>query len=142
MTLYVTPYRRMAMLRQAMDRIYDENFTDADSREREMLLAVDVQAKDDVYEIEALVPGLEAEDVEIEILNNTVAIRGEFKSELKEEAKSLICELPAGKFSRLVTLPTVLDPAKTKATIKNGVLNLRVPKAESHRPKAIKITTV
>jgi HSP20 family protein len=142
MSLYITPYRRMAMLRQAMDRIYEENFTDANPGEREMLLAVDVRADDEAFEIEALVPGLEAEDLEIEILNNTVAIRGEFKSELKEEAKSLMCELPAGKFSRLVTLPTALDPAKTKATIKNGVLNLRVPKAESHQPKAIKVTTM
>jgi HSP20 family protein len=49
-------------------------------------------------------------------------------------------ELPAGRFSRVITLPTALDAAKAEANIKDGVLILRVPKAEAHRPKTIKVT--
>ncbi len=138
MTMYVSPYRRMSSLRQAMDRLFEENFAEAGS-EREMALALDVQAGDDDYVIRALVPGLEAEDLNIEILNNTVAIRGEFKGDGQEDEKYLMNELPAGKFGRVITLPTALDPAKAEASIKNGVLVLRVPKAEAHRPKTIKI---
>jgi HSP20 family protein len=107
--------------------------------EREMLLAVDVRASDEAYDISALVPGLDAEDLEIEVLNNTVTIRGEFKSVNQENTKYLVCELPNGRFSRSLTLPTALDAGKTEAAIKNGVLTLRVPKAEAHRPKTIKV---
>ena len=73
------------------------------------------------------------------MLNNTVTLRGEFKSTAKEDDKFLVDELPAGRFSRVVTLPTALDPAKAEASVKNGVLHLRLPKAEAHRPKSIKV---
>ncbi len=139
MTLYISPYRRLAGLRQAMDRMFEEEFENAPN-EREMMLALDVLAEDEAYTVRALVPGLEADDLEIEILNNTVAIRGEFKGQASEDAKFLMNELPAGRFARVITLPTALDPAKTEASIKNGVLTLRVPKAEAHRPKPIKVT--
>ena len=139
MTVYITPYRRMATLRDAMNRLIEENMAEPSSGEREMLLAVDVQANEDVYEISALVPGLDPDEVNIEILNNTVSLRGEFKSTGKDDAKYLLCELPAGRFSRVITLPTTLDPSKAEATIKNGMLHLVVPKAEAHRPKSIKV---
>ncbi len=138
MTLYISPYRRMASLRDAMNRIFEESMSETTS-EREMLLAVDVQARDDDYVITALVPGLEPDDLSIEILNNTISLRGEFASTSQEDAKYLMCELPAGKFSRIITLPTALEPSKAEASIKNGVLHLVVPKAEAHRPKTIKI---
>jgi HSP20 family protein len=141
MTIYISPYRRMATLRDAMNRMFEDSIAETTSTEREMMLAVDVQAEDEAYEIVALVPGLEADDLNIEILNNTVALRGEFKSTAKEDVKYLVSELPAGRFSRVVTLPTALDPSKAEASLKNGVLHLRVPKAEAHRPKSIKIVT-
>ncbi|MBN2147559.1 MAG: Hsp20/alpha crystallin family protein [Anaerolineales bacterium] len=141
MTFYISPYRRMSSLRKAMDRMFEDSLNESAPTEREMMLAVDVQAGDDAYAITALVPGLEADDLEIEILNNTVTIRGEFKSCAGEEAKYLVCELPSGQFGRVITLPTAVDASKVEATIKNGVLNLQVPKAEAHRPKAIKVVT-
>lgn len=141
MTVFISPYRRMAAWREAMNRMLEETLAEAPTVEREMLLAVDVRADDDAYEITALVPGLEAEDLNIEILNNTVTLRGEFKNSGKEDSKYLVCELPVGRFSRVLTLPTALDPAKAEASLKNGVLRLRVPKAEAHRPKSIKVVT-
>lgn len=139
MTIYISPYRRMATLRDAMNRMFEESLPDSPSGEREMMLAVDVQVEDEAYEITALVPGLEANDVSIEILNNTVTLRGEFSASEKKESKYMVCELPAGHFSRVVTLPTALDPSKAEANIKNGVLHLHIPKAEAHRPKSIKV---
>lgn len=139
MTVYISPYRRLATLRDSMNRLIEENLTESSTPDREMVLAVDVQANDEAYEITALVPGLEPEDLAIEILNNTISLRGEFKSSDKEDAKYMLCELPAGKFSRVITLPTVLDSSKAEAMIKNGMLKLVVPKAEAHRPKAIKV---
>lgn len=140
MTLYVSPYRRMARMREAMDRLLEESFRTAEPGEREMLLAVDVKADDDAYTISAFIPGVEAEDINVEVLNNTVTIRGEFKDVEKESEKYLTCELPVGRFSRVITLPTALDASKAEASLRNGVFTLQVPKAEAHRPKTIKIT--
>lgn len=137
MTMYVPSYRRLVRLRNAMDRLVEE--AEVAPAERELALAVDVTSEDEDYEVTALVPGLQAEDLDIEILNNTVTIRGEFKSRQAENAKYMTSELPAGRFSRVITLPAAVDAAKVEANIKNGVLTLRLPKAESHRSRTIKV---
>jgi HSP20 family protein len=129
----------MAAMRHAMNRMFDDTLVDQTANEREMLLAVDVQAGDEAYEVTALVPGLSAEDLDIEVLNNTVTIRGEFKSGGEDQTKYMVCELPNGRFSRVISLPTATDASKVEATIKNGVLSLRIPKAEEDRPKTIKV---
>jgi HSP20 family protein len=129
----------MSTLRDAMNRLFEESISEPSINEREMLLAVDVQTDEDSYVITALVPGLKADELNIEILNNTVTLRGEFKSTEIDGAKYLMSELPAGRFGRVITLPTALDPTRAEASIHNGVLHLRVPKAESHRPKTINI---
>lgn len=140
MTLYISPYRRLSSLREAMDRLLDENLPESTPNEREMVLAVDVTDTEDAYNITALVPGLDAEHLNIEILNNTVTLRGEFRREsLEKEGKFLTCELPEGRFSRVITLPVAVDSSKADASLKNGVLMLQVPKADAHRPKSIKV---
>lgn len=141
MTFYVTPYRRMAAMRRAMNRWFEDEMADQEPAEREMLLAVDVQADDAAYDVTALVPGLNADDLEIEVLNNTVTIRGEFKIGEEDANKYMVCELPNGRFSRTITLPTETDSSKVEASIKNGVLSLHIPKAEAARPKSIKVKT-
>jgi HSP20 family protein len=140
MTLYVSPNRRIARLRKAMDHLVDENYQVVEVPEREKILAVDVISDDEAYTISALIPGVEAEDINVEILNKTVTIQGEFKDTEQEDEKYLMCELPSGKFGRRLTLPTVLDPAKAEASLENGVFSLRVPKAEDHLPKKIEIS--
>jgi HSP20 family protein len=139
MTYYVTPYRRMAMMRNAMNRWFEDNMADQTPAEREMMLAVDVKTSDEAYDITALVPGLSADDLDIEVLNNTVTIRGEFKSSEDAQEKYLLCELPEGRFSRVISLPTETDASQVDASIKNGVLSLHIPKAEVAKPKSIKI---
>lgn len=139
MTYYITPYRRLNALRHAMDRMFEDTLAETTAPERELTLAVDVQGADESYTITALVPSLTADDLDIEVLNNTVTIRGEFKSCAQENSKYLLCELPSGNFSRVIALPTAVDAAKIEANIKDGVLTLNVPKAEAHRPKAIKV---
>lgn len=138
MTMYISPNRRMVALREAMDRFIEESI-DNTPTEREYTLAVDVRSDEDAFIFRAFVPGLEAEDLNIEILNNSVSIRGEFKCADDEDVNYLTCEIPAGRFSRTITLPVDVDSSKADANIKNGVLYLRVPKAEEHLPKSIKI---
>jgi len=99
-------------------------------------LAVNVIEEDDAYVFSALVPGLKAEEVNIEILENVVTISGEYKD---DENNYLVREIPQGSFSRALRFRTELDAEKAEAKIEDGILTLRVPKAESARPKSIKV---
>ncbi|MBP7694228.1 MAG: Hsp20/alpha crystallin family protein [Anaerolineales bacterium] len=141
MSLTIRPYYRPIRLTEMMDRLFDETLTRGYPAPAEALnVPLDVQAKDDEYVIYASVPGLKADDLEIEVLGNTVTLRGEvFAPAAEEKASWLLQERAGGKFSRSLTLPAELDSGKVDASLENGVLSLRLPKAEAARPKAIKV---
>ena len=103
---------------------------------RDLSLAVDVREEDDAYILSALVPGLKADDLNIQVLEDVVTIAGEFKD---DESQYLMRELPYGSFSRTLRLPVTLDAGKAEAKITDGVLTLRLVKAESALPKTIKV---
>lgn len=123
MTLYVQtyPYRRMA-------RRWAEN--------RERTLGINVREEDEAYILSALVPGLKADDLNIHVLDDVVRIEGEYKA---DDSNYLVRELPAGSFTRTLRLPAPIDAEQVEADITDGVLTLRLPKAQSARPKQIKI---
>lgn len=127
MTFYLQtyPYRRMA-------RRWAEN--------REQTLGINVRedAESDAYVLTALVPGLKADDLNIQVLEDVVRIQGEFKA---GDSNYLVRELPDGSFTRTLRLPAPIDSDHIEANITDGVLTLRLPKAESARPKQIKIKT-
>ena len=125
MTFYVQtyPYRRMA-------RGWAEN--------REQTLGINVREEDDVFVLSALVPGVKSDALNIQVLEDVVRIEGEYQM---DESKYLIRELPNGSFVRTLRLPAPIDAEHVEADITDGVLTLRLPKAESARPKQIKIKT-
>jgi HSP20 family protein len=102
----------------------------------DLSLAVDVREEDDAYILNALVPGLKADDLNIQVLEDVVTIAGEFKA---DESEYLMRELPYGSFSRTLRLPVTLDAGKAEAKITDGVLTLRLAKVESALPKTIKV---
>ena len=135
-----TPFREMLTLREAMDRLFDESFVRGATSANGYGLALDVQQDNDNYVVRANVPGLKPEDLQIEVVDNTITVRGEVKSERKEEKDNyLLQERRYGQFSRSISLPTTVNAARAEATIEQGVLTLRVPKAEEAKPKAITI---
>jgi HSP20 family protein len=99
-------------------------------------LSVNVREEDDAYILSALVPGLKAEDLNIQVLDNVVSIEGEFKD---EDASFLMSELPRGSFRRSLRMPSEIDSEKVEARIEDGVLTLSLPKAESAKPKRIQV---
>jgi len=136
-TWYVSPYHRIARRQHHIAR----NAGAEETLNREIVLPVDVKSDDDAFMISALVPGIEADDIDVEILNKTVSIKGKFNEAVEDEAsKVLVSELPFGSFSRVLNLPTKLEPSKAVANLKDGVFTLRVPKAEEDRSKVIKIS--
>jgi HSP20 family protein len=103
-------------------------------------LLLDVLAKDDEYIITAAIPGLKPEDVNIEVQNNTVTIRGEVVApEADGQAQWMLQERSYGRFARTLNFPVELDSVKAEAAVENGVLSLRVPMAETAKPRMVKI---
>ena len=101
-------------------------------------LPVDIRDDGEAYILTAYDPGLKAEDLNIQIVEDTLSIEGKFGN---QEGEYLLSELPAGSFRRTLRLPTVLDADKTEASIEGGILTLRVPRSETARPKNIPVTS-
>ncbi len=129
MTFYAYPFpQRMARRWLSMA----EGMPDA------RFLAVNIRDEDDAYVLTARVPGLKAEDLNIQVLEDTLRIEGKFPP---DENEYLLQELPGGSFRRELRLPSPLVAEQVEANITEGVLTLRLPKAESARPKTIKVAT-
>ncbi len=137
MTLYVRSPLSL-MRRRMLEPFLDRQWPDFDF-DGSMAVPMDVKAEDEGYVITALIPGIKAEDLNIQVVNETVTISGEFKHERDEEGNYILAEIPAGRFSRTLTLPSPLNAGKAEADLTNGVLTLRVPKAEEAKARSIKV---
>lgn len=135
MTLYINPTRRTVRRRTINDimRDYKEVYP------RELTIPIDVAVNDESFTIKALLPGIQPEDVNIQIENEILTISGEIKPDREEGENYLLAERPSGKFHRVLTLPTPLDSSNVEAELKNGVLTLEIPKVEEAKPRTIKI---
>ena len=125
MSFYLHPYPYHRMARRSVEN-------------NQHSLGVNVREEDDAYVLSALVPGLKSDDVNIQVLDDVVRIEGEYK---QDETQYLMQELPHGSFTRTLRLPASIEADSVEAKIADGVLTLRLPKAESARPKRIKITS-
>ena len=103
-------------------------------------MPVDVQVIDDAYLIKAEVPGLKAEDLEVEILDDVVTLKGSIEeSSESNDGEQLIRELSSGSFQRSLRLPDPVEADSAEAQRENGLLTVRIPKTEEARPKTIKV---
>lgn len=103
-------------------------------------LTVDVYQTDNDIIIQSTVAGVNPEDLEINITNEAVTIRGKReKMEKIEEKDYFYQECFWGKFSRSIILPQEVDPEKSTAAIKNGVLVVRMPKLNRQKAKRLKV---
>jgi HSP20 family protein len=140
-----SPLGELVSLRQAMDRLFEDSFVrsrpwglagDAGSA-----LPLDITSSNDALIVDAALPGIAPEDVEVTVEDGTLTIHAETRSERKEEeGQTLISEIRRGSVSRAVTLPSGLEPDKATATFEHGVLHLRIPKAEAVKPRQIRIS--
>lgn len=108
--------------------------------EAEGQLTIDVYQDGDDVMVQSTVAGVAPEDLDIHITNESVSIRGERqKSETVEDKDYFYQECFWGKFSRSVILPMEVDPEKSTATVKNGVLTIRMPKMNRQKAKKVKV---
>lgn len=94
---------------------------------------------DDLY-AEAELPGLNIEDIDVSVVGGDLTIHGRRGEEQREGTAHHRRERGAGEFTRVLRLPAEVDAAKVEATLKDGVLLVKLPKAESAKPKKIKVS--
>ena len=139
------PLGEMVSLRSAMDRLFEDSFVSplgwrtlgsGDA----ITPPVDVHETSDEIVVTAGLPGMKAEDVEITMTGQNLTLRGEFKADDQiSREQYLYRERRFGSFSRTVQLPVRVQGDRADATFTDGVLTLRIPKAEEVKPRQIRI---
>ena len=137
------PAREMMTLREAMDRLFDDSFTRPLSGRDGWTMstpAIDMyQTENDVI-VKASVPGIKADEVQINITGDVLTLKGEVKQEEERNDKAWhIREHRFGSFERSVALPTAVKTDKAEAVFEHGVLTITLPKADEVKPKTINI---
>jgi HSP20 family protein len=137
------PLRDIDEVADRMRRMLDETFGGWPSQLAEAAAwspAVDIEETDDAYVVEAELPGVRREDVDIEMVGSELTITGEIK---ERERKGVLRRQTrrVGRFDYRVTLPNDVDADRIEANLKDGVLTVRVPKAERAQRRRIEITS-
>lgn len=139
------PFSEALSLREAMDRLFEESFVRPlrgwpTRVATGLAVPVDMYETDDNLVVSADLPGLKPEDVDISITENTLTIKGEFRSEEEGERGNVhFQERRYGKFQRSIALPSNVDTNAAEAEFEDGVLQVSLPKSEEAKPKQIKV---
>ncbi len=140
-----SPFGELLSLRQAMDRLFEDSFVRGRTwgPDGSAMLPMDITSSGDALEVQAALPGIKPEDVEITVEDGTLTIRATSRSETREtEGEVLVSEIQRGSMSRAVALPSGLEADKATASFEDGMLRLRIPKAEAVKPRQIRISPV
>jgi len=136
-------FGELTRMQEEMNRFFDDFFGEQRRglAEGAWLPSVDVSETDSELMVRAELPGMSHEDIEINVQDNILTLKGEKKQEKKEEKENFHrLERSYGSFSRSFSLPAGVKPDDIKATFKDGVLQVTMPKVEEAKPKKIAIT--
>jgi HSP20 family protein len=129
------PFREMAALERATNRLFRE----APRRRRLAYPPLELVDGGDNLTITAELPGVNKDEVELTVLGDTLTIAGEKKLPAEDGASYIRHERPHGTFRRLVDLPYSVAQDKIKASYKDGILTITLPKAEEAKPRQIAV---
>lgn len=138
------PFRDLVTTQDRFNRLFNDTFARVFGNDEPSAGAwmppVDIYENDDKLVLKAELPGVNPNDVEVRVEDNTLYLKGErkFEKEVKEENLHRV-ERSYGSFSRTFALPGSIDSEKVQAEYKDGVLTLTMPKREEAKPKTIKI---
>jgi HSP20 family protein len=139
----ITPFRDFERMRRDMDRMWDSFFERGTLRGkegREWLPSLDVAETKNEIVVKAEVPGLDPKDIDISLSDGLLTIKGEKKQEREEKEENYhLVERSYGSFTRSIRLPNEVQSDKIKASYKNGVLKVVLPKSEEAKKKEVKI---
>jgi HSP20 family protein len=138
------PFASAAHLRHDMNDLFNNvlgNWPQEGRASHRGFPALNVWEDSECLHVEAEVPGLSLNDVEIFVIGNELTVKGRRPALKGNELNYHRQERGTGEFSRTVTLPYEVNSEKVDATLKDGVLTLTLPKAEAARPKKITVKT-
>lgn len=136
------PFREVDMLQQQMNRLFDSLTSTAIDGELgvSFIPPVEMEETTEAIHLKLEIPGMEAEDLDVQMTADSVTISGERKEETKTEEKGMNhTEFRYGKFRRVIPLSTRIQNEKVEAEYKNGILTLTLPKAEAEKAKVVKV---
>jgi HSP20 family protein len=137
------PAREVDSLQSEVNRLFDTFFGGRPGDGgglRRWVPAMDLLETDDHLVLRADLPGLDRDDVNVEIKDGVLTVSGERKAEREERGKDFYrAERAFGSFSRSLTLPERVDAEKISAEFDKGVLEIRIPKPEERKPQRIQI---
>lgn len=135
-----SPYGEMLSLRDAMDRLLEESSIVPRQRREKTAFAVDMYELEEALIVEAELPGLRPEDIDLSISENRLVIEGEYRREKEHERGNVYFrERRYGSFQRSIPLPTRVDIRAAKAEFEDGILRITLPRPEGTRPKHIEV---
>ena len=137
------PWQEMNTLQRQLNRLFDDALT-PDNWDNfgnwSSFPSAEITEKDDAFHLKLELPGMEAKDLDIQVMADRVAIAGERKSETKSEANgNTRSEFRYGKFQRVIPLPARIQNNLVTADYKDGILNLTLPKSEEEKNKVVKV---
>ena len=143
-----SPARDLLTMREAMDRMMEDAFGSTWGRrgagwgETVSEFPMDVYQTDKDYVVKATLPGVRPEDLDVNLVRQTLSIKATVQpdKDVKDE-DWLLKESRFVGFARTISLPGEVQADKVEATLDNGILTLRIPKAETLQPKSIKVQT-
>ena len=145
MSIVRDPFRDLSKLQERMNQMFDQTFLRSDGREEEIQEgswspAVDIQETPDQIVLRADLPGISIEQIELKIENDRLTLKGEriFDPAARREDFHRI-ERPIGKFCRSFTLPRTLNQTAIQAELKNGVLEVILPKKAETQSRQIRV---
>ena len=139
-----TPMRELMNVNEQLNRLFDDAFATmprgADLDAGTWAPAVDLREEEGGFVLQADMPGMKKEDIDVHVENNILTIQGErrFESETKRDTYHRI-ERAYGKFTRSFALPVRVHSEGIKAAYKDGILEVSIPKAEESKPKRIAV---
>jgi HSP20 family protein len=137
------PWQEMNSLQRQLNRLFDDTLTAnnwEDFGNLSKFPAAEITEHDDALHLKLEVPGMEAKDLDIQVMADRVAITGERKSETKSENNGNVrSEFRYGKFQRVIPLPVRIQNTNVTAQYKDGILNLTLPKSEEEKNKVVKV---
>ena len=139
------PLRELATLQNRMNRFVRESYSPSESPEEALTTtgfapAVDVYEDEHNVTLKIEVPGIDENDIDVRIENNTLTVHGERKFEKEEKEENFRrVERQYGSFTRSFTLPSSVDPGQVSAHYDNGVLKIKLAKKAEAKPKQIKV---
>ena len=135
------PFKELNVLQDRINRAFNEMSRETEgSQNRTWAPVVDILENDSQLIVRAELPGMDREDINVEVTSESLTISGERKFVESENDKYLRVERPTGQFQRSFTIGVPVQAENAKASYRNGILEVVIPKAEEVKPKKINIT--